>query len=100
MTKEQIYQALNPNWWILQTSGFNTEFYSTEIVFNTQDLEDCTYTSSAPFQTNGLNAGESGIVAQTLIDDLRTEAAQRLFDMHATQITGFQPLGMVYNANN
>lgn len=100
LEKNQIYEALSPSWWISQTNAFNTEFVSTEILFDTAGTTDCIYTSSAPVQTGGLNAGTDapGTQLDTTIDILRLEAAQRLYDMHATAITGHQALGSVFNA--
>jgi hypothetical protein len=58
--------------------------------------------SSAPFQTNGLNAGTDAAVGQTdnFINNLRLEAAQRLFDMHASEITGHEELDNAYSASD
>lgn len=100
MTKEEIYNALNPSWWISQLSPWGTLFMSAVIVFNTNGITGCTFTSSAPYQTNGLNAG-TGPSTDDLTDfvnNLRTEVAQRLFDEHCIAITGNQSLGEVFNA--
>lgn len=101
MTKEAIYNALNPDWWVLSpANSWNTEFISTVINFDTSGTTGCSYTSSAPYQTNGLNAGTSQFInyLSEQIDSLRLEAAQRLYDMHATQITGHTSLEYVYGA--
>lgn len=75
-------------------NNWDTEYVSATILFDTADLSNCVYNSSAPYQTNGLNAGTSqweGYLSE-LIDGLRNEAAQRLFDMHATAIIGPQTI--------
>ncbi len=102
MTKEEIYNALLPSWWISQESAWGTLFISTVIVFNTDGITGCEFTSSAPYQTNGLNAG-TGAYTDDLTDfvnQLRTETAQRLFDEHAIAITGHKDLTSVFNATN
>lgn len=102
LDKQTIYDAIDPAWWQSATNTWNTEFVSTEILYDTAALTGCIYTSSAPVQTNGLNAGTDAPSTQLedCINILRLEAAQRLYDMHATAITGHQPLGMVYNATS
>lgn len=100
MTKEEIYNALNPAWWISQQSAWGTEFMSTEINFENEGGIACSYVSSAPFQTNGLNAG-TGAYTNDLTDfvnGLRTEASQRLFDMHCSAIISNDNLKAVFNA--
>lgn len=101
LTKGQVLAALNPAWWTASTANnWQTVFYSTVITFNAGGTTGCTYTSSAPFQTNGLNGGTDAATDQvdTFIQNLRLEAAQRLSDMHASAITGHEKLGSVYNA--
>jgi hypothetical protein len=103
MDKTAIYEALDPAWWVHQTNGFNTEFVSTEILFDTAGITGCVYTSSAPVQTNGLNSSPVDAPSSqldTTIDVLRHEAAQRLFDMHCEAITGHQRLGSVFNGTS
>lgn len=101
LTKNQILTALSPDWWMASTANnWQTVFYSTVITFDAGGTTGCTYTSSAPFQTNGLNAGIDAATDQidSFIQNLRLEAAQRLFDMHASAITGHEVLENVYNA--
>lgn len=102
MDKTQIYDALDPAWWIGQTNTFNTGFVSAEVLFDTAGTTGCIYTSSAPVQTGGLSAGTDapGTQLDTTIDILRLEAAQRLYDMHCEAITGHQALGSVFNATS
>ena len=92
-----IYNALNPDWWILQPSLWNTDYYSTQIDFETAGGTH-SYISSAPYQT--LNSGTAAPTTQlnSFIDSLRTEAAQRLYDMHCTSVTGAQALTYVFGA--
>jgi hypothetical protein len=101
MTKEQIFDALSPSWWIASTpNSWSTVFYSTIIEFTAGATTWATYLSSAPFQTFGLNAGispASGDVTD-FINALRTEAAQRLFDMHCSAVTGHTEMSSVFNA--
>jgi hypothetical protein len=101
MDKTAIYNALDPAWWVQQTNGWNTTFVSTQIIYSTAALTGCTYISSCPIQTSGLNSGSVDAPASelaTTVDILRLEAAQRLYDMHTTDITGHQNLGSVYGA--
>jgi len=102
MTKDAIYAALDPTWWVDQTNTFNTDFYSTEILFSAEGISGYTYISSAPYQTNGLNSGMDAPTAQqsNFINNLRLEASQRLFDLHCTEINGHQNLMSVYNATS
>lgn len=102
MDKTAIYQALDPSWWVKQQNTWNTEFVSTEIIYNTAALTGCVYTSSAPIQTNGLNAGTDAPSTELAdyVNILRLEAAQRLFDSHAVAITGHQRLGSVFNSTS
>lgn len=100
MNKQDIYNALDPSWWIIQGSPWSTNYVSTVIIFDTEAIANCEYTSSAPYQTNGLNAG-TGPSTNDLTDfinQLRTEAAQRLFDEHCIAVTGHKDLGYVYGA--
>lgn len=98
MDEQQIYEALDPSWWLKSPSLWSTDFYSTVVVFNTPALSNCTYTSSAPSQTNGLNAGQSGISPSALVDSLRRMAARRLFDSQATAVVGHSNLVIPFNA--
>lgn len=100
LDKQAIYTALDPAWWQQLTSSWNTTFVSTQINFDTSGTPNCIYISSAPIQTDGLSAGTDAPRTElaTCIDILRLEAAQRLYDMHATAIIGHQNLGSVYNA--
>jgi hypothetical protein len=98
--KGNIYAALDPSWWTQQTSAWNTVFVSTSILFDTAGTTGCVYVSSAPIQTGGLSAGTDAPNTQldTTIDILRLEASQRLYDMHATNITGHADLQAVFGA--
>ena len=102
MTKEEIYNALDPSWWISQTSPWETEFMSTTIIFNTSGITGCELVSSAPYQTNGLNAGvgPSTNDLTDFVNNLRTEAAQRLFDERCIAVTGHKDLDYVYSASD
>lgn len=98
MDKSIIYAQLEPGWWLRQSSLWNTDYYSADILFDTAHLIDNVYTSSAPIQNNGLNDEPSNISPSLLIDGLRTAAAQRLFDMHCTRIKGNANLSSVFNS--
>ena len=100
MNQEDIYNALDPSWWTLQTSLWNTEYYSCVITFDTAALTGCTYVSSAPYQTNGLNAGTGPYVGyeSDLINELRTQASYMLANRAVTSITGHTNLSSVYGA--
>jgi hypothetical protein len=91
MDKQAIYNALNPDWWTISLPNeWRTEYMNATILFNTEGITGCTYVSSAPYQTLGLNAGTSPFEGyeEEFRDALRTEAAQRLFDMHCKQLVG------------
>lgn len=101
LTPGQIYSQLDPSWWTLSVqNNWDTEFYATTITFNTDALTNCTYDSSAPFQTNGLNAGTDAAVGQvsTFVDHLMQEASQRLAEMGAITITGHSTPKYVFGA--
>lgn len=100
MTKEDIYASLDPSWWLEQPSLWNTTYLSTVILFDTGAIQNCEYTSSAPIQTSGLNAGSDAPASQlaATTQDLMNEATQRLFDMHCTAVVGHKTLEYVYNA--
>lgn len=101
LTKGQILTALDPAWWTASTANnWQTVFYSAVITFTSGGTTNCTYLSSAPFQTNGLNAGTDAAEGQvaSFIQNLRLEAAQRLSDLHASAITGHEETASVYNA--
>jgi hypothetical protein len=103
MTKQEIYDALNPDWWLASTANnWQTVYYSVVVDFTAGHTTGCTYLSSAPFQTGGLNAGTGPATSQisAFINDLRLEAAQRLFDLHCSAITGHEELNNVYSASN
>lgn len=102
MDKQAIYNALNPDWWVIQTSNFGTQFISTEINFTNESGNTFSYVSSAPYQTNGLNAGSGPFSGDLsgLIDQLRVEASQRLYDQHCTSIIGNTNLSSVYGAES
>jgi len=98
MTKEQIFQALNPSWWIVQPNLWQTDYLSTQILFNTLGGEQV-YTSSAPYI---VVTGEGGATTTPtdMTHTLRVAAAQRLYDMHCTSVTGNQALAYVYGAQS
>jgi hypothetical protein len=99
--KEAIYTALDADWWTASTpNNWQTVFYSAVITFNAGGTTGCSYLSSAPFQTYGLNSGTDAAEGQldNFINNLRLEAAQRLYDMHASAITGHEELDNAYNA--
>lgn len=101
MDKGAIYAALDPSWWVASTpNNWQTVFYSAVVKFTSGATTDCTYLSSAPFQTGGLNAGTDAAVDQidTFINDLRLEAAQRLSDMNCKAITGHEESNHVFGA--
>jgi hypothetical protein len=100
MNAGQILSELSPSWWVQQNSLWNTTFLSTVILFNTEALTGCTYTSSAPIQSFGLNTAPSAPVDQldTFTEHLMQEAAQRLADMGCVEVTGHEDLAYVYNA--
>jgi hypothetical protein len=103
LDKNEIYAALDPAWWLASTpNNWQTVFYSAVIKFTSGATTDCTYLSSAPFQTYGLNAGVSPAAGDvgTFINELRLEAAQRLFDLHCSAITGHEELANVYGASD
>lgn len=101
MNPEQIYSAISPSWFTLSTpNNWNTSFYSTVIIFDTQAITGCEYTISSPYQTGGLNSGINAPTTQTdtFIDNLRYQAANRLHTMHTTNVTGYKNLDYVYNS--
>lgn len=103
LEKQVIYDALDPAWWVQQTNGWQTTFLSTQILFDTEGTKDCVYVSSAPIQTGGLNSSPvdaPNTQLDTTTDLLRHEAAQRLYDMHTTAITGHENLTAVYSATS
>lgn len=102
MSKEEIYEALQSSWWLQQPSLWNTAYLSTVILFDTEAITNCEYVSSAPIQTSGLNSGPDAPQSElnATIDNLREKAAQQLFDMHCTSVTGHKDLEYVYNATS
>lgn len=103
MTKQQIFNALNSDWWLLSPSNsWLTQFVSTIILFDTQALDNCTYTSSAPYQNTGLNTADSNWYdyLNDLIYRLMVEASQRLFDMGCTNVVGNQNLSYQFGAQS
>lgn len=122
--KQAIYDALDPSWWTVSMPNYwQTSFLSTNILFENSAGLEMTYTSSMPYLTYGLNAGgntttfddstgypvasnaqpvqrtNDGVnTLETLVNGLRTQASQRLYDMHATAIIGNESLASVYGA--
>jgi hypothetical protein len=96
-----ILAQLNSSWWVQQPSLGGATYLSTVIVFNTEAITGCTYLSSAPISilnpTRTSTTAAEGDIA-TFTNNLMQEAAQRLYDMHATAITGHQEPEYVYNA--
>lgn len=102
MTQEEIYNALDPSWWVESTPNYwRTEFVGTQINFTNPAGLACTYVSQAPVQTGGLNSGSdanSGDLS-TFIDDLRYSASIYLANTaKAVNITGYTPLTSFFNA--
>jgi hypothetical protein len=98
---QHILAELSPEWWVQQPSLWGSTFLSTIILFNTEALTGCTYLSSAPISI--LNpVGTSTTAAEgelsTFTNNLMLEAANRLYELHATAITGHQAPEYVYNA--
>ena len=126
MDKLEIYNALNPDWWtVSQPNNWQTSFVSTNIVFENNSGLKMTYTSSAPYITYGLNASgntttydtttgvmtpsnspimsrtDNGVnTLNTLINELRTQASQRLYDLHCTAIISSNELSSVYDSQS
>ena len=126
MDKQEIYNALNPDWWTVSVpNNWQTSFVSTNITFTNSSGIHMTYTSSAPYITYGLNASgntttydsttgymtpsnaalnertDNGVnTLETLVTELRTQASQRLYDMHATSIIGSEPLTSLYEGQS
>lgn len=102
MNAGQILSELSPSWWVQQNSLWNTEYLSTVILYNTQALTGCTYTSSAPIQSFGLNVAPSAPVDQlsTFVEHLMEEAATRLAAMGCVEVTGHENLEYVYGATS
>ena len=95
-----ILAQLNSSWWVQQPSLGGATYLSTVIVFNTEAITGCTYLSSAPISI--LNpTGASTTAAEgelsTFTNNLMLEAANRLYDLHATAITGHQEPAYVYS---
>lgn len=126
MDKQQIYDALNPSWWtVSQPNNWQTSFVSANINFENSAGLTMTYTSSAPYVTYGLNQSgvystydpDTGTTTQTiapnqsrttdgvntldtLVNELRTQAAQMLENMHCTNVLGYSELSSVYQAQS
>ena len=126
MNKQQILNALDPSWWTLsQPNNWQTSFVSANINFQNSSGTTMTYTSSAPYVTYGLNQSgvystydpDTGTTTQTiapnqsrttdgvntlstLISELMTQTAQRLYDMHCTNVVGYSELSSVYGAQS
>ena len=103
MNPAQILEQLDASWWQQQPSLWGTTFLSTIIIFNTSALTGCTYLSSAPVSI--LNPLRESQTAQegslsTFTNQLMLEAANRLYAMHATAITGHQAPASVFNATD
>lgn len=103
MDEAAILASLDKSQWIQQPSLTGDIFLSTVIVFDTEALTGCIYVSSAPISiTNPLRdsetAQESNLAAFTT--NLVMMAARRLYDMHATNITGYETLKYVGNPTN
>lgn len=101
MTQEEIFNALNPAWWVTSPSNnWQTEFVGTQINFTNPGGLACTYVSQAPIQTNGLNAGISAPEGDlsTFIADLMYQASIYLANVgKAVSIDGNTPLTSFYN---
>jgi hypothetical protein len=100
MDKQAIYNALDPSKWLESNSLWDTAFVACIITFDTAGVDGCTYLSSAPIQNLGLYGGTSAQIEElpAFIDGLRLQAAQRLFDLHATAIIGQSAPGSVFDA--
>lgn len=124
MDKTEIYNALNPDWWtVSQPNQWQTSFLSANILFTNDAGLEMTYTSSAPYITYGLNASgntttydpDTGVMTPSnaeqvtiandgvntltsLVNALRTQASQRLYDQHCTSVVGNNNLSYVYGA--
>lgn len=126
MDKQQILDALNADWWtVSQPNNWQTSFVSANINFENSAGITMTYTSSAPYVTYGLN--QSGVYStydpdtgystqtiapnqsrttdgvntlSTLVSELMTQTAQRLYDMHCTNVLGYSELSSVFDAQS
>jgi hypothetical protein len=96
MDKTQILAELKPSWWAEMTDAWYNNQVGTQINFTNPSGVALTYLSNAPYQSNGLFAEPSGIDITVLVDDLMTQAAQSLENMHCASITGHTPLTSVY----
>jgi len=103
MDQQHILAELDPAWWVQQPTAWGSTFLSTVILFNTGALTSCSYLSSAEIAianpTSSSNLAPTNQLAE-YTDLLRQAAARRLFDLHATAITGHQNINEVYNATN
>ena len=126
MNKQEILSALNPDWWtVSMPNNWQTSFVSANITFTNSSGIEMTYTSSAPYITDGLNASGStttydantGVMTpssapinertdngintlSTLVSELMTQTSQRLYDMHCTSVVGSTPLTSQFDAQS
>lgn len=100
MTQGEIYTALNPDWWVSQTSPWNTEFMSTIINYTDNNGNAGEYVSSAPYQTNGLNAGVGAYTNDLtdFVNNLRLAASYYLASRNVSSIKAPSTTPYVFGA--
>jgi len=92
LSAQQIYDALNPNWWTYNLNYWNTGYYGTQINFLNNGGLECIYLSTAPIQNYGINEGDTGVDPSLLIDNLRQTAAQYLESLRCSEVLGYTKL--------
>ncbi len=92
MTQQEIYDALNPDWWTYSLNYWNTGYIGTQINFTNNAGLETYYLSTAPIQNYGINEGNTGIDIPLLINNLRLTASQAMANLRCAEVLGYTKL--------